>query len=178
MKIEDGKGGGHVAEVNDENELVTRSIVESELEHASINGDAFAWVSTDTDIDAGDTRLFIRNDSAVPLVLDAANFLPANVACDWSINIGTDSTTPTGTSVSAVNLNTSSGKDAEATAYDDETAVPDGSPVGWVNTGTTGVTTQSLDGIILGKNHWIQINQETESTSGRVTISGHFANPS
>jgi hypothetical protein len=31
-----------------------------------------------------------------------------------------------------------------------------------------------LDGIILGKNQYLQINQDTESTSGGVAIFGHF----
>ena len=29
-------------------------------------------------------------------------------------------------------------------------------------------------GIILGQNHYIQINQETESTSGSLTLIAHF----
>lgn len=179
ITIEDGKGTGRKAEVNDENELVVRAITEPEIEHASGKlGKAFAWVSADGDIDAGDTRLYVRNDSDTPLILDNANFLPANVACDWSINIGTVSTTPTGTVVTGVNLNTASANTAEATAYDDETAVADGTPVDYVHTDTTGTVDHILTGIILGKNHFIQINQETESTSGRVTLKGHFENPS
>jgi len=44
--LEDGKGRGHLAEVNDEQELVVRAINESEIEHASILGNAYSWDST------------------------------------------------------------------------------------------------------------------------------------
>ena len=35
-----------------------------------------------------------------------------------------------------------------------------------------------LDGVILGKDHYIQVNQETESDSGSVILVAHFENPS
>ncbi len=177
--IEDGKGSGKKAEVNAENQLVNRSITETELEHASgKNGTAYSWVSADSDIDIGDTRLYIRNDGTVPLVLDRATFLPADIICDWSINLGKATTTPTGTVVTGVNLNTASGNIADATAFDDETAVADGDPIDYVHTETQSTVTHSLDGIIIGKDHYVQINQETESTTGRVVVIGHFENPS
>jgi hypothetical protein len=172
-----GATSGKPADVNDENELLVRAIVETELEHSSAkNGQAYSWVSADTDIDVNDTRLFIKNTGNTPLVLDRATFLPANVACDWSINIGKATTTPTGTLVNGVNI-AQSGKVAEALAYDDETAVADGTPIDYVHTETTGTYVHSLDGLILQKGHYIQINLETETTSGRVVVIGHFENP-
>ena len=58
MVIEGGQSG-RKAEVNEENELVVRAIIETELEHASGRlGTAYSWVSTDTDIAVGETRLF------------------------------------------------------------------------------------------------------------------------
>jgi len=172
-----GGQSGKPADVNDENELIVRAIVESELEHSSgKNGQAFSWVSADSDINAGDTRLFIKNTGTLPLILDRITVLPADVACDWSINIGKATTTPTGTDVVGVNI-AQAGKVAEAIAYDDETAVTDGSPVDYIHTATTATIQHSLDGIILGKGHYVQINQETESTSGRVIVIGHFENP-
>lgn len=172
-----GGTSGKPADVNNENELLVRAITETELEHSSGKlGTAFSWVSADSDIDAGDTRLFIKNTSITPLILDRATFSPANVACSWSINLGKATTTPTGTVVTAVNIS-QSGAVAESLAYDDETAVADGLPVDYVTTETTGNVQHNLDGVILKKGHYIQINQETESTSGRVVIIGHYANP-
>jgi hypothetical protein len=172
-----GGNSGKPVDVNDENELLVRAIVESELEHSSAkNGQAYSWVSNDTDIDVNDTRLFIKNTGNTPLVLDRATFLPSNVACTWSINIGKATTTPTGTEITGVNLS-QSGKVAEAIAYDDETNVADGSPIDYVHKETTGTYIHSLDGVILQKGHYIQFNFETEVTSGRVVVVGHFENP-
>jgi hypothetical protein len=70
-----GGTSGKPADVNNENELLVRAITESELEHSSAKqGTAFSWVSADSDIDAGDTRLFIKNTSITPLILDRATF--------------------------------------------------------------------------------------------------------
>ena len=172
-----GGVSGKPADVNDENELIVRAITESELEHASAkNGSAFSWVSADGDIAAGETRLFIKNTGNTTLVLDRITVLPSNVACDWSINIGKTTTTPAGTEIAGVNIS-QNGKVAEALAYDDETAVADGLPIDYIHSETTGTIQHSLDGIVLQKGHYIQVNQETESTSGRVVIIGHFENP-
>lgn len=172
-----GGASGKPVDVNLENELLVRAITESELEHSSAkNGKAFSWVSADTDINVGDTRLFIKNLDDIPLVLDRLTVVPGNVACDWSIRLGKTTTTPTGTEVVGVNI-FQSGIVAEAVSYDDETAVSDGSAIDYVHSNTTGTIQHNLDGIILGKGHYIQVNQDTESTSGRVIIIGHFENP-
>jgi hypothetical protein len=156
-------------------ELQVRAIGESELEHASANGRAFCWVSANTDIDAGDTRLFIKNTSDKFLVLSRAIFNPANVVCNWHIGIGADTTTPTGTSITATNMNQQfTNASEDYLAYDDETAVADATLMFPVTTNTTDSQEIPLDGVILGKNHYIQINQETESTSGQVAVFGHF----
>ena len=160
----------------EDGELEVRAITETELEHASAKGGSFVWTSTDTDIAAGDTRLFIKNTGDKFLVLSRAYFTSSNVACKWSIGIGALTTTPTGTAVTAVNMNQQfSNASASAIAYDDETAVADATLMFQVATPLALDTrVYQLDGIVLGKNHYIQINQETESTSGQVSVFGHF----
>jgi len=155
-------------------ELEVRAIVETELEHASANGRAYAWRSENSDIDAGDTRLFIKNTSDKFLIMSYAIFTPANVVCTYDIGIGSATTTPTGTAVVATNINGIVSVSEAYEAYDDETAVADATPISSVTTPTTGSYRVELDGFILGKNQYLQINQETESTSGRVTVFGHF----
>ena len=155
-------------------ELEVRAIVETELEHASANGRAYAWRSNATDIDAGDTRLFIKNTSDKFLILSYAIFEPANVVCSYDIGMANGTTTPTGTVITATNLNGTITVSESYDAYDDETAVADATPVVSYTVGTTESLRADLDGYILGKNQYIQINQETESTSGRVTVFGHF----
>lgn len=155
-------------------ELEVRAIVETELEHASANGRAYAWRSANTDIDAGDTRLFIKNTSDKFLILSYAIFEPSNVVCSYDVGIGEDTTTPTGTAITATVINNTVKATESNVAYDDETAVADATPIVSYTVSTTASQRMELDGFILGKNHYLQINQETESTSGRVTVFGHF----
>lgn len=179
MRVQDGKGRGFEAEVNEEQELVVRSIVESELEHASSLGNAYTWDSTELDIDAGDTMLYVRNDSDTPLICDRLEINGSNVICTWEIGLGTASTAPAGTTVTGANINTRFASDApDATSFSDETAVADATVRLRAKTPVSGLVSVNLDGIIITKNHYIQINQETESTSGSVILVAHFENPS
>lgn len=179
--ITDGKGRGFQAEVNEEQELVVRSIVESELEHASIEGNAYIWYSGSTqNLAADDTFLFIRNDGDTPLVLDRLVIMGSNVICTWAIRLGNATTTPAGGSVvTGLSLNQRfSGEAADVTARTGETAVADASLAEEVITAVTTTHHHTLNGYILEKGQFIQINQVTESTSGSCTIVGHFENPS
>jgi hypothetical protein len=180
MVIEDGKGRGNKAEVNEEQELVVRAITEEEIEHASgILGSAFAWDSTELNIDAGDTMLFVKNTGDVPLILDRLSINGSNVICTWEIKIGALTTTPSGTTVTAVNMNeVFASKQPDSVSFSDETALADGSLVDRIKTAISGYEQLNLHGIILGKNHYIQINQVTESTSGSAVLIGHFEQPS
>lgn len=170
------KGTETQIKATQDGELQVRAITESELEHGSGNGRSYCWLSADTDIDAGDTRLFIKNTSDKFLVLSRAIFNSSNVACKWTVGIGAETTTPAGTAITANNMNEQFSNATEAyVAYDDETAVADANAMFTV---ATPLALDSrvipMDGIILGKNHYIQINQETESTSGQVSVFGHF----
>ena len=169
-----GNGTETQIKATQDGELEVRAIVETELEHASANGRAYAWRSANTDIDAGDTRLFIKNTSDKFLVLSYGVFEPANVVCSYDIGIGNATTTATGTGITATNLNGTVAVSESYLSFDDETAVADATPIVSYTVNTTNSMRIELDGFILGKNQYLQINQETESTSGRVTIFGHF----
>jgi hypothetical protein len=155
-------------------ELEVRAIIETELEHASAKGRAYAWRSSNSDIDAGDTRLVIKNTSDKFLILSYAVFEPSNVVCSYDVGIGSDTTTLSGTQITAGIINGTVIANESYLAYDDETAVADVTPIVSYTVSTTQSFRADLDGFILGKNQYIQINQETESTSGRVTVFGHF----
>lgn len=176
--IKDGTGRGFEAAVNDENQLETHSITELEVVHASLDGNAYIWTSGTNDIDTGDTMLFIKNTGDVPLNLSQLDVIGSNVACTWTIHIGSDTTTPAsvGGAITPVNLNRIfAAKNADAEAHVDETAVADGDILTTFHTAATVQARPiSLVGIVLGNGHYIQINQETESTSGTVTIVGYF----
>ena len=176
--LDDGKGRGFKQAVNAQNEAVTRSIVETELEHASAKGTAYSWDSAELDIDAGDTMLFVKNLGSTQLILDRLIVNGSNVICTWDINIGSLTTTPSGTAVTGVNLNRIFASAlADVTSLSDETAVADGDTVARIKTPVSDTVVGNLDGLILGKNHYLQVNQETESTSGSVILIGHFENP-
>ena len=180
FQLSDGKGKGHLAEVNEEQELVVRAIVESEIEHASaILGSAFSWDSTELDIATGGTMIFVKNTGDIPLILDRASIVGSNVICTWTILIGADTTTPTRTTVTPVNIHpTFSTTPATAVSFSDETAVSDGSLIDRIKTAVNDSRQITLTGIILGKNQYVQFNQITESTSGSIVLFGHFASPS
>jgi len=156
-------------------ELEVRAIIETELEHASSRGDAYSWRSTNANISSGETRLFVKNTSDKFLILSYAVFTPADVLCAYDIGIGNATTTATGTAVTATNLNGTIQVSESYDAYDDETAVADADPIVSYTVNATESLRAELDGFILGKNQYIQINQESTTTSGgRVTLFGHF----
>lgn len=177
--IEDGRGRGFKAEVNAEQELVVRAITEAELEHSSAQGNAYSWDSTELNIDIGDTMLFVKNTGDIPLVVDSVHLNGAAGISMWHIGIGTATTTPAGALLTAVNLNTTfSGVGPDAIAYSDETAVADAPLIMRVNVPIDGHNRVDLTGVILGKGHYIQINQETEEARGSAIIIAHFELPS
>ncbi len=165
------------AEVNDEGELIVRSVVESELEHASINGTAYVWQAVTADVGAGDTLLFIKNLGDTPLILDRANFLGGNVASLYNILLGKATTVPDAINITGRNLNQRFGDDADVHAVADEDTVADGTLMESIHVPVTVMLEWNLDGYILEKGVYIQINQVTESTAGGTAIIGHFENP-
>jgi hypothetical protein len=166
-----------VLKCTDDAELVTRSIIKTELEHGADDGCSYVWNSTNSDIDIGDTRLFVKNTSNKALSLEKIIFNPSNVVCRWSVSIGALTTTPTGTIVTVVNMNEIFTSDTfDYVAFDDETAVATGTEMFAVTTSTTQSLTEYVRGVTLGKNHYIQITQLTESTSGQVSLFGHISN--
>lgn len=168
-------GAEHTLRCTNEGSLVTQSIQEPELEHASGKGDAWSFDSTELDIDAGDTMLFIRNDDDRPFLVDRLIINGSNVVCTWDVNVGTSTATAAGTTITPVNLNTRfSGASIEMTAMSDETGHADGSTINRVKTAVSEHVELDMAGIVIQKNHWLQVNQETESTSGSVIVLGHY----
>ena len=178
MSIVRDPSTGKGANVNDEGELIVRAINESELEHASILGQAYSWHAPTADIGAGDTMLFIKNLGDTPLILDRMVIIPGNVDTNYNIHLGRLTTPPDAIDVTGINLNPNFADDADVHAVADEDAVADGSLVDVIHVLTaTASFLHPLTGIILTKGVYIQINQESESTAGAVTIIGHFENP-
>ena len=173
MLIE-GADNGKKANVTDENELVVRAVEEPRIVTASREERSFSWDSTEQDIDATDTMLFVRNDDDAALILDRAVINGSDVICEWTIHRGNAITTPTGTAIAGVSMIGNTGLSDRATASYDEEAVADGDVVGRAKTPVDNSIPYNLAGMILKKGQYIQFNQETESDSGSVILYGHF----
>lgn len=165
------------ARVNPQGQLVTKSIVEAELEEASERGLAFSWYTGDQNIDINDTLIFVKNTGSTPLhlILLTLNGDSTNPMI-YDLGLGSETTPPAGgTVITAVNLNQIFTSDPpEAVARTDETAVADATVFKRVKMLADVDKDVSLVGVILGRNHYIQINCETEPAAVSATIIGHY----
>ena len=175
LQIEDGKGSGRKAEVNDEFQLVVRAIAEAEIESVSeVQGKSYIWTSQDLNIAAAETLLLVKNDAAEPLHISQIIFSSGNVATRYEVHIVTADITPAGGAATGFNMNTNSGNVAVATAKSNETANTQGTVIYDVSLLATTTFTLHTDGLLLAKNISLGIDQVAESTAGNVTIVGHF----
>ena len=155
-------------------ELEVRAIVETELEHASANGRGYAWSTGNGASTAGDTKLLVKNTSDKFLIFSYLVLNPSNVLARYEIGIGSDTTTPSGTTITGTNINGTVNINESFEAYETETALPDATKIRAATCGTAQPERIELDGYILGKNQYLQINIETTVTSGSLEIFGHF----
>jgi len=165
------------ARVNPQGQLVTRSIIEAEIERASESGLAFSWYTGDQNIDINDTLLFVKNTSSDSLHLTKLRLNGDSTnPMIYDIGLGSETTTPAGgTEITAVNLNhIFTSVPPDAVARTDETAVADATPFMRIKVLADVDEDVLLIGIILGKNHYIQINCETEPAAVSATLVGHY----
>ena len=153
--------------------------LEDPMVKAAQEGRAFVWNSTTQDIDAGDTALFLKNLDDKMIILDRAVINGSNVICEWTFGLGSAVTTPAGTALAARSLNPEfPSVKYSYTAMNDETAVATADTISnvWTTIAGTGdsFATLNLRGFVIPKNHYAQITQVTESTSGSAQIFGYF----
>tara|TARA_Y100000310_G_scaffold55920_1_gene51267 strand:- start:14887 stop:15420 length:534 start_codon:yes stop_codon:yes gene_type:complete len=175
MRIE-GRSG-NIAEVDEDGFVLTRALQEDPFMRASRLGKAWTFEAPTVDIDATDTILFIKNTADDPLFLHSILFNGSNVICEYDLGLGKATTTPAGTTVVPQNTNTEFTKDSETIAITDETAVATSTTMMrfWTVIAGTGAQPPEypLDGLIIGKNHYVDIIQVTESTGGSVLIKAY-----
>jgi len=94
----------------------------------------------------------------------------------YDIGLGSETTTPAGgTLLTAINLNHIFSSDPPDTvARTDETAVADATPFTRIKMLADVDEHILLIGIILGRNHYIQINCETEPAAVSAALIGHY----
>ena len=159
--------------------LETDSVILSRWAYFARKGTAWTVDSATIDIDATDTMLFVKNTGAKIVYLDWAIINGSNAICEWTLGLGSATTTPAGGTVLAfINANHKFSSDTpDAVSRSDETAVATATTSlrFWTTIAGTAALplVHNLEGFILGQNHYAQFTQVTESTSGSVTLGLH-----
>ena len=116
LHIEDGKGRGYISSVSESNRLNVSSKSNPRAFYISRDdGLAFNVASVDVDADAGDIICYVKNTSTTRnLYVRQIHYGSLNAALwkTWQVT-----GTAGGTEISPGNLNLTSGKSAEATAF-------------------------------------------------------------
>ncbi len=177
MIIEDGKGRGPKAEVNFEQQLVTASITQKEIEHESEeNALAFSWCSKKVNVAAGgDTVLLIKNTSSTPLHIECIKIDNGSLASEYVIHLPTTEVTPTGTTVTGVCWNTVKPTVAGANAKSLETNNSQGDVLDNPFLPVDSKTIYETPGLIIGENKSVAVDVVENTTESSVTIIGHYS---
>ena len=176
MIIEDGLTGKTV-EVDSSNRLKVKAVIEDEFVSAIENGEGYVWTNATYDYDASDTILLVKNDNSKMNLLIKRIVMSSDAATYATIHSPTAAFTATGTTVTGVNLNLTSGKIAVASSWADESGNVQGKvfrrpamPVA-----NTDYTVDFGEGVvILGNGQSIGVDYITTGTACRVSIYGYF----
>ena len=170
------KGGdnGNVAAVNKFNELHTRATVQSDFDFAADRGESYRWSSVTYDMAANDTILLVKN-TGIPKLHMTKLTLTTDVDTIVKIHYPTTNVTVAGTTVTGVNINTSSSNVADASAATDETGNSLGD-IFWAHEiyAANGPTVIDLSGSILAKNKSIAVDFVADCAVVGATFEGHF----
>jgi len=177
MLIEDGKGSGYRAEVNQNNQLNVFSVTEKEIAyHSQFHGAAYIWTAT-ADWGADKNAIWLRNNSTKDyLIIQQVTVSPA-ASCLCEIWVGNGNTAG-GTAVVGVNLNRSSKKAADATCTHTNTNVDAGAGMTLLNSFYSLATFKepmTFDGaLVLGYYDELAVNLVTDVGITAVGIFGYF----
>jgi len=175
--IRDGTGQNFDAQVNDDNQLVVKAIIESEAAFVSgQKGQAFVWASQTYSAAQDDTILLVKNTSGTEELHIEAIWLSANADTRVLIHLPTTNVTVAGTTITGVNLNTGSSNVAEAEAARDETGNSLGDVIwsGEIQAIDLPIMIAFEDALILKKNKSVAIDFTVAATACDVTIVGHY----
>ncbi len=179
MLIEDGKGtGSKLAVIDNQADVLTAS----QIQQATLRGDAYAWNAISSNIDATDVMLYVRNLSQDRLLVINRIYVYSDIATAIDIHLQTIATAfgAAGAAVVGVNLNTSSAKVADGEGYADDDNVVSGTIILTLHspeltTAQEGIDYQTNDEIILGTNGTIGVDVIAEIVAGyECTIIGYY----
>ena len=179
FQIQDGTGTGNLVGVCERNRLQTASVsTPGFLQSNHGEGKAYVWNFPAYDPTAGDTVMFIRNDSTIPLHIHHVYIYSDTISNATLHVISNGAATPLGTDVTGVNLNATSGNVAEVTAIENETANTDQGTVlhDEYIAANSPLTMLKEDGyeIVLGKNDCIAVDLDANAGSVYGHIVGYF----
>lgn len=175
--LESGKGTGFKAEIDSDQRLVTRSIVETDFEYISDQkGESYVWASGTYDPDAGDTILLVKNTSATKELHIDSVWISTDTETRVVIHLPTTNVTVAGTTITGVNCNTSKNNVADAEAARDETGNSQGDVIwsGEVQAASDPYHINWAGACILAKNKSIGVDFVSATTACDVTITGHY----
>ena len=162
-------------DVNSRKEVLMSASMMPEITKVALTtGDAYVWMSQDTDINAADTMNSVRNDSSSQdLVIDRIVIVGGTVASRYEIHrISEGNAFAGGTVIAAVNLG-ASGKIPDASGYTHDTGNTQGTVVLEVGVGVLGTRVIQCD-FTLSTKQILAIDQETENAAGATMIFGYF----
>lgn len=176
-KLEDG-ATSQTATVNADGQLATEAVTSGHFDHNSEHhGRAFSWASGTYDPAAADTILLVKNTSTSFDLLIHHIWLSTDVDTRVIIHVPTTTvTTPAGTTVTGVNLNTGSNNVADSVAMRDETNNSQGDVV-WSGEiyAVSGPIKIDFEGsLILARNKSVGVDYVADVAACDVTIFGHF----
>tara|TARA_R110002126_G_scaffold1757_2_gene10558 strand:- start:3852 stop:4403 length:552 start_codon:yes stop_codon:yes gene_type:complete len=158
-------------------DLITRAIIEEEIEHFAGLGNSFSFHVTSTAIDTADTVLFLRNDDSNLFVPDRVTFnSDLSATMTWQIRLGKAITTPSGNALTPVNIYpTFSGKTFTHISLQDETAVAAGDIIEECTMAALASPLHvDLHGVILGKGQYLQFDIVGTTPVVGMTLWGHW----
>ena len=169
--IEDGLGSGRKAEVNKLHHLVTRAIVELDINHvAETFAESYFIQAVDAGPTAGEYTLYFKNDSETDFIINAIDGFVTDADVKWLLVAATGTTT--GTVIVPVNFNLGSGNTADATCRGGAAGVGSVTPGTVLRTiyGGAALNRFRIEAhIIIPKNYAIAFEYDA-GTGGAVTI--------
>lgn len=177
MIIDDAKGRGYQASVNQSNRLNVSSETNPRAFYASLeNGLSFILVSVDASSEAGDFICYIKNTSSTKnLFIKNIHYGSVNASLGkvWVV-----SGTASGTGITATNMNLSSGRAASISTYGNGaiSGLTGSKLIDIVRCGANGYIHSTYeDALILGPNDAIAVEYDTGTTGAcEVTVEMHF----
>jgi len=175
MIIQGGTGNGFAAKVTDGNQLAVYSESLESVSHASqFHGKAFTWTAS-ADINATDSILWLRNDSATENLIVDTIAVSSDAAGSWFVYCPVNAT-PDGNTITGVNMNRGSSLLATATCKSDNTTAVLANYIYYGHNAAASTAIVQLRGaLVLGYLQCVAIDITTEPALAQASILGWYS---